>query len=492
MFLYTSYIRNYSKGYGILKPSKAQKHFDKKAKSIRDKLKVVSDDNMSFVEAFNEKMKQFNAFFTINTLQVLPVIADMRLRRLFRKVPNSKELLDRLHSDLPGNPTNQMGHALFKLATFPEVQNTETTEELAKKINSREGISAEFLEAYDSFMDRFGARVPLEIDIAAPRHYEAQEEFLIQLKQVDLSNKTMEMIEKRKKEAYDELFKEAIKMKQKKTFTKNANIIERMMGQREVIKYMWVTIIETLRKVALKQGKEWSESGRLEKPEDIFNLTIDQIKYAEEHVHYDTRQAVFINNSKRKVVENVKNFPVVFDSRGKIIRAPLEVVDGSFVGDPISGGLVRGIARVLRTPFEKPVAKGEIIVAPSTNPTWTPVFINAGGCVIETGGPLNHCSIIAREYGLPLVSGISDVCDLIEDGQLIEVDGTNGTVRILNDDEEGERTLEEASIANSKIAASVKEQKTDSFSDDELLFEEENDECSHDDNDDDDTPVNKD
>jgi len=451
--------------FGMYSTTKAQKYYDKKVNSIREKLKNVNNDSnierMTFTQAFDQKLSEYTEFFTIQGMQMLAIMADTKLRKMFRKIPKAKELIDRLHSDLPGSPTTQMGHAMYKLACFPEIQNFNnhnyTIEELAQKINHREeedgsSLSAEFLEAYDDFMDRFGARVTLEIDIAAPRHYEpeAQQDFLRQLRQVDVNpeSNTREMIEQRKKQAYEELLQEAIQMKQKKKFIKNAKILETMMGQREVVKYLWVTIIETLRKVALKQAKEWVEQDRLNTVEDIFCLQIEQIRMAEEHKHYDIRQAVQVNLSRRKPVEHVKNFPVIFDSRGKIIRAPPPQLDddllleegcsAAFLGDPISGGLVRGVARVMRNPHDKIVKKGDIIVAPSTNPCWTPVFINAGGCVIENGGPLNHSSIIAREYGLPLVSGIEDCCELIEDGQIIEVDGTNGIVRIISDGAEGE------------------------------------------------------
>ncbi|MEE9242809.1 MAG: PEP-utilizing enzyme [Mycobacterium sp.] len=74
---------------------------------------------------------------------------------------------------------------------------------------------------------------------------------------------------------------------------------------------------------------------------------------------------------------------------------------------------------------------GEILVTRATEPAWTPIFMNAAGVVLEVGGPLQHGAIIAREYNLPAVSGISFVTDLIKDGDLLEVDGTNGRVRIV-------------------------------------------------------------
>jgi pyruvate,water dikinase len=71
----------------------------------------------------------------------------------------------------------------------------------------------------------------------------------------------------------------------------------------------------------------------------------------------------------------------------------------------------------------------------ATEPSWTPIFINASAVVMEIGGALQHGAIIAREYGLPCVTGIENVTELIKDGDFIEVDGTNGVVKMIYKDE---------------------------------------------------------
>ena len=67
------------------------------------------------------------------------------------------------------------------------------------------------------------------------------------------------------------------------------------------------------------------------------------------------------------------------------------------------------------------------------SPGWTPIFMNASGVVLEVGGALQHGAIIAREYGLPCVTGIETATVAITDGQMIEVDGSNGIVRVLEE-----------------------------------------------------------
>jgi len=76
---------------------------------------------------------------------------------------------------------------------------------------------------------------------------------------------------------------------------------------------------------------------------------------------------------------------------------------------------------------------GEILVAPSTDPAWTPLFINAGGVVLEVGGLMTHGSVVAREYGIPAVVSVPDATTLIKTGQRIRVDGDAGYVEILEE-----------------------------------------------------------
>lgn len=418
---------------GLTKPKKAQRKYDKVSEKTRLSLKRDPGETVSFTDALDEKVKAYRKFFKAHCLLLLPMIADYRLRRMFKNVKTSKELIDYLHMDLPGNPTNKMARLMYRLATFPEIQNTTSMEILAKKIKNRE-CSKEFLDLYDEFMDRFGCRVIKEIDIAEPRHYENPEELLKQLKSIDVSVSTDKStdIARKKAFAYKLLSYKAKEMGKEKKFKQLAGLLDSMMGQREVIKYLWVTTIASMRKVALRIGAEWVKEGRLDHVEQIFDLTLEQVKKAEQSP-INLRRAIALNMRPRKLVEHVKDWPVCFDSRGKFIRAPPEFQDGAYVGSPISAGKVRGIARILKEPFEKPLMKGEILVTHCTNPCWSPVFINAAAVVLELGSPLSHGAIIAREYGLPCVSGLENAVTLIKDGQLIEVDGTNGTVRILDE-----------------------------------------------------------
>jgi rifampicin phosphotransferase len=103
-------------------------------------------------------------------------------------------------------------------------------------------------------------------------------------------------------------------------------------------------------------------------------------------------------------------------------------VEGALSGTPASAGSVTGPARVILDPIGAHLEPGEILVAPSTDPGWTPLFLTAGGLVMEMGGANSHGAVVAREYGIPAVVGVAGATTHITTGQQIIVDGTNGVV----------------------------------------------------------------
>jgi phosphohistidine swiveling domain-containing protein len=101
-------------------------------------------------------------------------------------------------------------------------------------------------------------------------------------------------------------------------------------------------------------------------------------------------------------------------------------------GTGASAGIVRGPARLTLTQADfGAVRPGDIIVCPSSNPSWVPLFAIAGGLITDTGGVLSHAAVVAREFALPAVVGTGDATQRIADGRLVEIDGTSGIVRLL-------------------------------------------------------------
>jgi pyruvate,water dikinase len=100
------------------------------------------------------------------------------------------------------------------------------------------------------------------------------------------------------------------------------------------------------------------------------------------------------------------------------------------VGVPASPGVVTGLARVILDPTGAHLEPGEILVAPSTDPGWTPLFLTAGGLVMEMGGANSHGAVVAREYGIPAVVGTPLATERISTGDLVTVNGILGTVTV--------------------------------------------------------------
>ncbi len=124
----------------------------------------------------------------------------------------------------------------------------------------------------------------------------------------------------------------------------------------------------------------------------------------------------------------------MFDSSGRILRPPpREGKPNELAGMAVSPGSVTGPVKGLRNPRDKPVEKGDVLVAYTTDPGWTPLFVNAAAVVLEVGGILQHGAVIAREYGKPCVAGVDRVVSQLRDGQTVEVDGTAGVIRLLGE-----------------------------------------------------------
>ena len=107
---------------------------------------------------------------------------------------------------------------------------------------------------------------------------------------------------------------------------------------------------------------------------------------------------------------------------------------GALRGAAGSPGAVRGTARVIRSLADSDkLEAGDVLVTESTAPPWTTLFARAAAVVTDTGGILSHSAVVAREYGIPAVVGTGMASSTIRDGQLIEVNGTDGIVRLLGD-----------------------------------------------------------
>lgn len=358
------------------------------------------------------------------------IFAGMMAKRSMAKIFEGEDVekeLSAMNMDLEGNPTSEMGHLLFAMARDEGFKNVDSREDFVNKAGSRK-FSDKFLELYDEFMEKFAVRGFKEIDIASKRIYEDVGMLYDKLIEINTEDNQILIVKEKRQEAYDKLLAVAKQKGKEKKFIDAAARLKATFGYREHPKYLIVVIFAKLHDICLEIAEVWVKEGRLDQAYDIFDLKADEIARGQKDSSFDLRMAREKNLSGYLTM---KEWPLVIDSRGKIYKATLDVKDGDFVGDAIAPGKVIGHAKVLRSPYEKPLHSGEILVARATEPSWTPIFTNAAGVVMEIGGPLQHGGIIAREYGIPCVSGLMGIMAIIKDGDLLEVDGSNGVVRIL-------------------------------------------------------------
>lgn len=354
------------------------------------------------------------------------MISKAKMAKIFKDEDVEKEL-SAMNMDLDGNPTSEMGHLLFAMASDESFSKVSSRENFKKQVNTRE-FSDDFLSMLDEFMDKFSARGFKEIDVASKRIYEDVGMLYDKLIEINLEDNHILTVDEKRKEAYQRLLEVAKQKGKEKKFVNAATRMKATFGYREHPKYLIVIIMAKLHDICLEIADQLVRDGRLDKPYDIFDLKADEIDRAQKDKSFDIR-AVRAANLSGYMKSN--NWPLVIDSRGKIYKPKMEIKDGDIIGDAIAPGKVIGKAKVLHSPYEKPLNSGEILIAKFTEPSWTPIFTNAAGVVMEIGGPLQHGGIIAREYGIPCVSGLMGIMDIIKDGDLLEVDGYHGIVKIL-------------------------------------------------------------
>ncbi|HEY9759738.1 MAG TPA: PEP/pyruvate-binding domain-containing protein [Oculatellaceae cyanobacterium] len=325
---------------------------------------------------------------------------------------------------LPNNVTTEMGLALYHLALL-------------------EPESAAYREEWKKFVDLYGHRGPEEFDIASARYRDQAQLLHDQIETLRKSAGTtdnpqarFEQAQVERHAAYEELCEQIQKQHgwvQLKRFQALYRVFEHTSGYREMHKYLLIFVFDLLRQRLLRRAEQLVGEGRLDNVEQIFDLTLDDVRQADSDSHYDLRAAGQSNRTFSNRLAAVPGLPSLFDSRGKILRpTPRPPREGEVAGTPISSGVVRGRIKVLHAPDEKPLLRGEILVARATDPGWTPLFVNAAAVILEIGGMLQHGALVAREYGLPCVSGIPNATALWEDGTMVEVDGTAGIIRIVD------------------------------------------------------------
>ncbi len=336
--------------------------------------------------------------------------------------------LDLWKLSLSGSEHEEVKNILMSEHNFDE------TERLLKKIPQ----GREFLSKWNNFMKNHGHHTRGEIELYNKRWAEEPDCILDRIRffieQKDNCN-TIDEYEKRAKER--DFLVEKIRKKFKNPLKKyifNHVLLQASSGLifRENIKSEAVKRIFLCRLILLEGGRRFHGKGIMEKDDDIFFLELREI----EDLFKDINNREEIIRERRYDYEkNLKITPppVIKGNFNCFVSEDINCSDEILTGIAVSPGVVTGHARViLNSDRDEKILPGEILVAPFTDPGWTPYFISASAIVMDMGGMLSHGSIVARELAIPAVVNVGPATKIIKTGQLIRVDGNNGTVEILN------------------------------------------------------------
>jgi phosphohistidine swiveling domain-containing protein len=202
-----------------------------------------------------------------------------------------------------------------------------------------------------------------------------------------------------------------------------------LAGLRELPKFAWLYAFAEMRRQLLAAGAELAERGLLERADDVMFLDFREA-FAVAH-GADLRELVATRRADYRREMRRRSVPGLLLSDGtnpEMLVTATPAADGTLTGMAAAPGTATGRARVILDPGGAHVEPGEILVAPTTDPGWTPLFMTAGGLVTETGSPMAHGPTVAREYGIPAVICVRDATSLITTGQLVTIDGAAGTV----------------------------------------------------------------
>jgi pyruvate,water dikinase len=211
---------------------------------------------------------------------------------------------------------------------------------------------------------------------------------------------------------------------------------------REDQRYYWQKSLAVARSAFILLGRDLAARQLLAYPEDIFFATHSELSayygMTDEPGSFAARVAARKQEWEQwrelERTHGAAAYPPFLRGDTPFVEPlPLNGEQREWHGRGVSRGVARGVARIVQDPHQLGrVGAGEILVAPSTDPAWTPVFGRLKGLALERGGVLSHGAVVAREYGLPAVAAVPNLTHTLHDGEWIEVDGTEGIVRRIS------------------------------------------------------------
>lgn len=359
-----------------------------------------------------------------------------------------KNAADTLSQSVPDNITSEMGLALLDVADVirphPEVvaylrdgEDEDFLDELADLDGGREAR-----DAIVAYLDKYGMRCVGEIDITRLRWSE-RPSMLLPLLLSNIKNLEPGAAERRFEQGRQEARQKEQELlarlralpdgESKAEETKRKiDLVRTFIGYREYPKYGMVSRYFVYKQALLAEAERLVRAGVLRAEEDIFFLRFQELQDVARTKQGDDELIRQRKDAFRAY--QALTTPRVLTSDGETLTGAYRRDDlpaGALVGLPVSAGTVEGRARVILDMATADVEPGDILVTAHTDPSWSPLFVAIAGLVTEVGGVMTHGAVIAREYGLPAVVGVERATQVLQDGQRIRVNGTDGYIEIL-------------------------------------------------------------
>lgn len=385
----------------------------------------------------------FNIMPIIFLVFGLPAIA----KRLLKGLATDDEI-QLVRRGLPYNPTTEMDLKLWQLAQRLRSESTIITlfhdkqaAQLAQAYRA-ESLPPLLQQGLADFLSLYGHRGVAEIDLGLPRWSEDPTYLLGMLANYLALNDpdaAPDVQFQRSAQEAEAMVQTLIRRARRHGWLRSQltgfclHRIRALSGLREVPKFDFVLLMAGARRHLLAIGEELAHCRRLEAAADIFFITLKETHEA--LAGQDMRALVRERRTSYERELGRRHIPRIMLSDGTEPEATLtreqgNATDDVLTGSPASAGMVSGKARVILDPTGARLEPGEILVAPSTDPGWTPLFFTASGLVMEMGGPMSHGAIVAREYGIPAVVGVTGAIEHITTGQQITVDGSRGIITL--------------------------------------------------------------
>ena len=297
---------------------------------------------------------------------------------------------------------------------------------------------APFRAAMEDYLDRFGHRGVFEMELASTRWAEDPHYVLEQVRfhldhppAGDARSRAAEV--RRRAEAELAAFPALLRPVARWVLAR----ARRGAALRENAKSGSAAAIALIRQVCLEVGRRLQASGRIAAVDDVFHLSIVEVEAWLTGAWDGTGAGALVADRRaRLAAQQELELPGVIqespsaDSSASAAPAATSVLAGdAWTGVAAAPGEAEGAACVLRTPHDGGrMGRHDVLVAPSTDPGWTPLFLRASALVTETGGYLSHGAVVAREFGLPAVVNVRDAMRTLTDGDRLRVDGTAGRV----------------------------------------------------------------